>query len=159
MKSRMSVLLPARTLLDCPPILRVLDFQYKVVINVDNSGFAVAVDPLSIVIIQVDVSMQQIKGFKYPHKPTEGFETSVTKVLSVTKAMGSGVGDEHIKKSTVNEFVPHQSGNEADDLSIHAELGELVWGSVVPACPAQSSHEVVADFPDLLVYIATSAHR
>ena len=147
MKSRMSVLLPARTLLDCPPILRVLDFQYEVVINVDNSGFAVAVDPLSIVIIQVDVSMQQIKGFKYPHKPTEGFETSVTKVLSVTK------------KSTVNEFVPHQSGNEADDLSIHAELGELVWGSVVPACPAQSSHEAVSDFPDLLVYIATSAHR
>ena len=129
------------------------------VVNVDDSSFAVAVDPLSIVIKQVDVSMQQVKGFKYPHKPTEGFETSVTKILSITNAKGSGVGDEHIEKSTVNEFVPHQARNEAYDLPIHAELGELVRGSVVPACPAQSSHEVVADFPDLLVYIATSARR
>ena len=129
------------------------------VVNVDNSGFVVAVDPLGIVIVQVDVTMQQKYGFKDTHEPKEGFEASVATVLSVTNPMGSGVGDEHIKESTVNEFVPHQSRNEAYDLHIHAELGKLVRVSVVPACPAQSGHETVADFPDLLVYIDTSAHR
>jgi hypothetical protein len=116
-------------------------------IGVYNLGFIIIRGTDFGKIVQVDMAVNQVFRLKNPHKPEKSAKALVAQVLPVVDAPGSGMGQEHVKKTPPEQAVEKQGRNKAQNLTVHLEIGVLVVPPVIPHGPPQPGHDEVP-FPD-----------
>jgi hypothetical protein len=102
-----------------------------VIVGVDNARFVVHGLTPGIDIIEMNMPVNQIPGFKYIHEETKKPETPVAGVLFIVNMPGRSVGKQDIQVSAVAQPVPEKSGKKTESKEEHSDLGKLVVSPVV----------------------------
>jgi hypothetical protein len=82
-------------------------------------------------IVKVNMTVDQVSGFKGPHKPEESPETPVAGVFPVVYPFRSGVSQEYVQITPVKNPVKEQNGYFGKDFPEHFDVGKLVFSVVV----------------------------
>jgi hypothetical protein len=107
---------------------------------------AVPGDPHCRKIIKVNMTVDQVSGFKGPHKPKENPEPPMAGVFPVVYSFRGGVSQEYVQITTVNDPVKEQRGYFHDDFTEHFEIRKLIFSVIVLHGPPQP-HDDEALFP------------
>jgi hypothetical protein len=91
-------------------------------------------------VVQVNMAMYKVSGFKYPHKPEKGLKTAVAGIFLVMDTQRRSMGEEYIQKAAIPQFIEKQAGNEAPYFIIHLTISELI-GTIVITQRSPQSHD------------------
>jgi len=94
----------------------------------------------------MNMTMNQISGFEFSHKPEKNFETSVAGIIVVVDTRRCGVGEQNIEVSAPENSIDQHFRYQADNSPEHLKLGELVLSVIVTAASSKSGENEVVLF-------------